>query len=60
MENEKYGIELEAKTNLFKKGLLEISNLVKKFGKEAEEETDSCRCWQRSSKHNFSTSNTRS
>lgn len=38
-ENEKYGIELEAKTGLFKKGMQELSKMVKDFGKEAEKNT---------------------
>lgn len=39
MENEKYGIVITAITEYFKKGMQEISKIVKTFGKEAEEET---------------------
>ena len=37
MENEKYGIVLEAKTNLFKKGMQEAINYTKEFGKGVKE-----------------------
>ena len=39
MENEKYGIELEAKTSKFKSAFKELSDMIKNFGKEAKEET---------------------
>ena len=40
MENEKYGVELEAKTNLFKKSLLELSTLIRKFSDKIKEEVN--------------------
>jgi len=38
-ENEKYGIQIEAETNLFKKKMQELANYIRNFGKEAEKET---------------------
>ena len=39
MENEKYGVEFVSKTEQFKKGLQDLANFVRKFGKEVKEET---------------------
>ena len=38
-DKETYGVVVEAKTNLFKKSLQELSGIIRKFGKVAEEET---------------------
>ena len=38
-DKETYGVVVEAKTNLFKKAIQELSGMIKNFGKVAEEET---------------------
>lgn len=57
-ENEKYGIELEAKTNLFKKGLQEAINYTKAFGKGVKDSfsdqvVKSARNWRSAFKEAF-------